>query len=29
VCATGLFPIPPFRTPRGAVLSEPEDGPAE
>ena len=29
VCATGLFPIPPFRTPRGAVLSEPEDGPAD
>jgi len=22
-------PIPPFRTPRGAVLGEPADGPAE
>jgi hypothetical protein len=29
VCAAGLFPIPPFPTPCGAVLSEPEDGPAE
>jgi hypothetical protein len=23
VCAAGSFPIPPFRTPRGAVLGEP------